>query len=1618
MRTAARERPKSGLLASRFYAAVALTALALTAAGCANAPTEDLSDDDTSSAFDIAQAETTSGDATAKDVVLECPGGTGCECEANDDCDAGICLEFPEGKKCAQSCIADCPASTSCADVPVGVDLVQVCVARWGFICEPCTSSDQCAKAVGSHGSACIAYGPELGSFCGSACTEDNECPTGYGCREESTVEGAAKKACVRVDGDNKIECLCDARAAKLQLATTCEVQAEKGICGGNRVCGADGLSPCSAAPVDEVCDGKDNDCNGLTDDALCDDTNPCTDDSCVAGTADCKFVANTLPCDDENACTNSDTCAATKCEGATIDCDDKNLCTEDACAAKSGCVYVQTNKACDDDNLCTDNDLCDGNGACVGLALQASVTCNDNNVCTKDGCDPNKLGTDGKTGCFSEAQTGACEDGDPCTNGDGCTDGKCVGGGNICACLKDEDCAKKEDGDLCNGTLFCNKAKAPYFCEIDPKTLINCDTSKDSTCSKTVCDGKKGECVAKPEPTGKPCDADGSVCTLSDACTLGVCSPGKGLDCDDGNVCSDDSCDAKKGCQNLDNFSACEDGNLCTKSDTCALGNCKPGNKLLCDDKEGCTFDFCDKKTGTCAHEGASHDGDPCDADGSVCTAPDNCADGKCAAGKQKVCDDNNLCTKDGCDPKSGCTATFDNQAKCDADGKKCTPHDFCSNGQCKLGGPKNCDDGNTCTVDSCDGNTGGCIHKSASLDGETCDADGSLCTEVDKCKAGKCVAGAAPNCDDKNECTKDSCKPKSGCIQDKLTETPCDDGDKCTVKDICVVGKCGGIKLNCEDNNPCTNDVCDGGCKHPVVSNGTNCGTGKHCVVGKCVVASCGDGYVAKGEQCDDGNANSCDGCEACVRKQHLLLDGKTDVRAAAKSPNGGGLSGALSIVGDMTIEAWVRFTKLGTDQTIVSKASLKAPQLVGYRFGVSTSGALFFAHKREDILEVVIPKNTGKAKVTAGVWGHLAVVISGDAVRMFIDGQPAGTGKLYKSRVDSPNADVVIGKAWSDAPGGELVGSVDAVHIAAVPLYGGPFTPLRRRHAVRGSVSLWHMDDSASGKVQDEGHAGIALSVGAAKLAADGCYGAKPDESVCGDGKVSSKLETCDDKNGALCDACEGCQSRRTFDPTATGVYKTNSATEWAPDVLCPTCTFTLEAWVRPSETTGIQEVIGASCGVLSLALVQGAQGTRFGVVALGTPLLLGSTPIKKNAWYHVAGVAGFEKGAPMRIYVNGKLEGETTAPYGVGGSGGSQAQMHKEILFIGAGAAGTGGGCVSQGQTPQYKNQFKGQIDEVRVSAGQRYGSSFTAPRYLYPDGATRGLWHFDDVTGKVIDDSGHNVGGSLVGGKFHPDKCYGESASSAICGDAQKATWEACDNGAANGVSPKQCSAVCAVNSKADCHALAWAKGKVPTGKNVMQYGKQWTIEGWVRLPVLPKASWGPIAAVHAKALCPSMPAGQHWYIGVGADGDDASRIGGAKQVASVTKRVWRAGVWQHFALQYNGGNEGSLWVDGTLARTFTGVDEGWSASCSLNLGGFFDGNSYTLGAELASIRLSKRARYGQAFAPPTSMTVDNDTVWSFDFDEGTGATAKDADGIYQVDASKATWIKKGPACTK
>ncbi len=521
-----------------------------------------------------------------------------------------------------------------------------------------------------------------------------------------------------------------------------------------------------------------------------------------------CHGKKNGDECDDSNPCTTDDVCTDGTCEGDAVKCDDGNTCTKDTCNKKGKCeVSYPDDLKCEDGNKCTIGDTCQAGSCIAGKKKECSE---DGNKCIKWQCFPTE-------GCKSEIKENfSCDDSNTCTKDDKCdSEGKCKGGG-----------------------------------------LINC--SDGNPCSINTCDSKTG-CTGTPK--AGPCD-DNNPCTENDYCKDQQCFAGKLKICNDSKPCTDDQCNLNDGTCSYTpgSGSSCNDNNSCTTKDTCNNGKCEGVND----------FKYCN--------------------DGNSCTEQDSCIGGKCV-GKTKQCNDQNPCTKDSCKQTgTGCTYEHLKGDPCE-DGILCTIGELCSKGKCIGGKEKNCDDGNMCTKDSCDSNTGKCANDKDPIKGKDCN-DGNKCTEKDSCIDGTCK-GDALNCEDGKVCTDQSCNPAKGCVFTSKNGAKCDDKNACTDTSVCKGTVCVPLKItqcpngtkckpnicnpktglcelkekNCDDSNFCTKDYCDakfGVCKHVAHKNGSTCSDNDICTQGDvCNSGKCIGNPPTK--WCKDDNKCTSDACNS---------------------------------------------------------------------------------------------------------------------------------------------------------------------------------------------------------------------------------------------------------------------------------------------------------------------------------------------------------------------------------------------------------------------------------------------------------------------------------------------------------------------------------------------------------------------------------------------------------------------------------------------------------------------------------------------------------------------------------------------------------------------------------
>jgi cysteine-rich repeat protein len=217
---------------------------------------------------------------------------------------------------------------------------------------------------------------------------------------------------------------------------------------------------------------------------------------------------------------------------------------------------------------------------------------------------------------------------------------------------------------------------------------------------------------------------------------------------------------------------------------------------------------------------------------------------------------------------------------------------------------------------------------------------------------------------------------------------------------------------------------------------------------------------------------------------------------------------------------------------------------------------------------------------------------------------------------------------------------------------------------------------------------------------------------------------------------------------------GTATTNN-TSWVPAASV----FTIELWANVTGDGALAGIGGAlESDFASLDVSEGR--VRFGfALGDGTVIRAVAPTALAPGWHHIAGVRFEAQGAAL--YVDGELLAVIREPIdntGLDGSG---------RLWIG-----------SEGSRPP----ATATLDEVRISSVARYNATFGPPRRLTADADTIALYAFDtDTTGTVRDLGGGDRDLTLSATVLAPETCR-DAPSASVCGDGERASWEACDDG--------------------------------------------------------------------------------------------------------------------------------------------------------------------------------------------------------------------------------------------
>ncbi len=203
---------------------------------------------------------------------------------------------------------------------------------------------------------------------------------------------------------------------------------------------------------------------------------------------------------------------------------------------------------------------------------------------------------------------------------------------------------------------------------------------------------------------------------------------------------------------------------------------------------------------------------------------------------------------------------------APCD-DHNDCTEDDACLDGQC-LGDPVLCAQGaSPCVVTLCERGKGCTATRNTTA---PCD-DGDLCTVGDLCDDGACKPGQAVTCDDLNVCTADACE-EGACV---FAPAPgvCDDGNPCTLGDACEGGTCvpsGWTDCAELPDQPCQRKTCEPvtGCGYAALPDGEPCDDLDLCTLDDaCQGGACKATFERPCDDDDPCTKNECDGVTGCT-------------------------------------------------------------------------------------------------------------------------------------------------------------------------------------------------------------------------------------------------------------------------------------------------------------------------------------------------------------------------------------------------------------------------------------------------------------------------------------------------------------------------------------------------------------------------------------------------------------------------------------------------------------------------------------------------------------------------------------------------------------------------------
>ncbi len=1167
------------------------------------------------------------------------------------------------------------------------------------------------------------------------------------------------------------------------------------------------------------------------TDDVDCNDANTCTNDACNTNGI-CEYTNTNGFCDDGNACTN-DACSNGVCESTpnTDPCDDGDLCTEfDAC---SGGACAGTPVSCDPGDVCNPSD-----GLCatpVTVSFQQGTSSYSGNIDTYLADDATTTDFSGSTTLIVDLVSenhilmrfeeiygigpGQIPPGATIQSADltiNVTNSSPGVGATLHRMLQPWN--DTDTWEFWGGGIQSDDIEAASAVDASGSSGVGVHVLDVSTSIETWLANPStnlGWAWLPPAQDNSWQFDSAEAATVSNRPLLEVtylpmaCT--SGLDCDDSNPCTDDSCNAGQ-CDNTPNTDPCDDGDACTTGDACAAGTCG-GTPISCTGD-----DVCDPNIGQCVtpvmvmfqEETGVYEGTVdteirgatpnTDASESTQFRFDTSSGGGPNIGLlrfEEIFVSNGGLIPDGATITSA-TVTI-------------TIHD--------AGDPGNLHEVLVDWVESVTFNTfGGEPDVQADEYNNTSlgTVPGSIATHDLDVTSSLQGWSADPGSNRgwvflatasggvgirSSEWTTQSERPKLTVEYLPITcgdSSECDDLDDCT-DDVCNNGVCTNDPIpnccidagDCDDAEPCTTDTCE---------------------LEQCVFTPIPD-CCASDDDCDDGTACTIDRCNP-GNAAALTFDGVNDQVTMGPATD---LSTAT-----FTVECWFRQTGAGDTVStgnggltggdvaipLVTKGRGEAEgdnRDMNYFLGIHAANGTLAADFEEHSSGTTPGQNHPVIADTAigdTDWHHAAVTYDGSCWQIYLDG--VDDNAAVNCPNEPPNfisiQHFALGTAQnsSGSADGRLEGTLDEVRVWDHARTPAEIADGMGRQIVssNGLIGRWGLNEGAGDYAFDSTLTGTAGTISGASWETANIvdFGG----GVCENSPIAdcctSGLE-CDDGNSCTTDECVPASiSALSFDGSDDEVTMGQAPQLGASQ-------FTLEAWIKPTGAGATASTGGG--GVVAVPLVAKGRGEAdgnnrdanyfMGIDGSSDVLVAdfesvdpspnnfpvsGTTPISTlDVWYHVA--ATYD-GATWRLYLNGVLDGSNTV---------NRTPRFDSIQHFSLGTAQTSTGASS--------GRFEGLMDEVRVWNYARTEAAIQSTMSIEIDSAPGliGRWGLNETSGVTATDSAGNANDGTIDGATYVtsnglligfndcvnDPIPGCCDEAADCDDANLCTIDICSN---------------------------------------------------------------------------------------------------------------------------------------------------------------------------------------------------------------------------------------------